>query len=209
MRRWPRAHPSARSSISSIGSPAPQAAANAPPSCIDTRPASGPARQGSGTRYVQAPCAAPPSTRVNDEKTSSEILPVPRSPPHSPHLRSRALRETSFPGPPNGSTQSCVDRPDPERARRALHCFTDDRAAPFAARSQLQRSSRTRAPARTADQREVGEIALSTNPSFASPSRRDAALPSRDSRIVMTGNSPANVLPLAQLGDRGGTLSLP
>lgn len=123
----------------------------------------------------------------------------------------RALRETEFPwSAARIFLNHASTGPIPERTRRALHTFTDERAAFRLPDQQLQEIL---ADARVAAARlinaEVAEIALATNTSFGlNLAARMLPFERGDIVIVSDREFPANVFPWRQLGDRGVTLEL-
>lgn len=123
----------------------------------------------------------------------------------------RALREAEFPWTRDRIYLNHASTgPLPERTRRALHAFTDDRAAFRIPDTELQAmlaGARTRA-ARLINA-DVEEIALATNTSFGlNLAARMLPFHPGDLVIASQGEFPANVFPWRQLGDRGVTLEL-
>ena len=101
--------------------------------------------------------------------------------------------------------------PIPERTRRALHEFTDDRTTlrrlPDQTLQAILADARVRA-ARLINA-DVGEVALATNTSFGlNLAARMLPFEPGDSVIVSRDEFPANVFPWRQLGDRGVRLEL-
>lgn len=101
--------------------------------------------------------------------------------------------------------------PLPERARRALLEFTNDRATPF--RLPDPRLQGILADARSRAARlinaDVAEIALTTNTSFGlNLAARMLPFARGDRVIVSAGEFPANVFPWKGIADRGVTLEL-
>lgn len=124
----------------------------------------------------------------------------------------QALRESEFPWADQRIFLNHASTgPIPERARRALHAFTDDRATPFRLPDDRLQGILAEARERVARliHAEVGEIALATNTSYGlNLAARMLPLESGDTVLVSQAEFPANVFPWRQLGDRGVTLEL-
>ncbi|HEV8151209.1 MAG TPA: aminotransferase class V-fold PLP-dependent enzyme [Gemmatimonadales bacterium] len=123
----------------------------------------------------------------------------------------RALRETEFPWTAERIFLNHASTgPLPERTRRALHAFTDRRAAFRLPDPELQGIlADARARAARLLNAELGEIALATNTSFGlNLAARMLPFDRGDIVIVSDHEFPANVFPWRQLADRGVTLEL-
>lgn len=123
----------------------------------------------------------------------------------------RALREAEFPWARDRIYLNHASTgPLPERTRRALHAFTDDRAAFRIPDPELQAMlAGARLRAARLINAEVGEIALATNTSFGlNLAARMLPFQAGDLVIASQQEFPANVFPWQQLGDRGVTLEL-
>jgi selenocysteine lyase/cysteine desulfurase len=140
---------------------------------------------------------------------SRDITPVP---PLSASYDVQALREAEFPwSAGHVYLNHASTGPLPDRARRALQAFTEERATPFRlpdARLQGILADARRRAARLINA-DPGEIALTTNTSYGL-NLAARMLPFEPGEIVLVseGEFPANVFPWRELGDRGVRLEL-
>ena len=124
----------------------------------------------------------------------------------------QALRETEFPWADQRIYLNHASTgPLPERARRAIRSFTDDRSTPFRLPDDVLQGILGDARVRAARliNAEVGEIALATNTSYGL-NLAAQMLPFGGGDIVLVSDAefPANVFPWRHLAGRGVVLEM-
>jgi cysteine desulfurase / selenocysteine lyase len=124
----------------------------------------------------------------------------------------QALRETEFPWADQRIFLNHASTgPIPERARRAIQAFTDNRATPYRLPDDVLQGILADARVRAARliNAEVGEIALATNTSYGlNLAARMLPLDPGDIVLVSEAEFPANVFPWRHLADKGVVLEL-
>jgi len=124
----------------------------------------------------------------------------------------QALRETEFPWADQRIYLNHASTgPLPERARRAIRAFTDDRATPFRLPDDVLQGILADARVRAARliNADVEEIALATNTSYGlNLAARMLPLGPDDIVLVSEAEFPANVFPWRHLSDKGVVLEL-